>query len=267
MQKLIGITIALVVACAVFAVVERWWPALPGRSFWQRRGRLTDVVYWFLNALVPGPVVKAATIVAVVPLALALGAPLPGEGMKAWIEARRTFVTLQPAWLQALEILILADFIGYWTHRLLHRRPLWRFHAVHHASRDLDWLAAVRSHPVNEVLIRVANMVPLFLLGFRGDVLGGTAPLFTLYALVLHANVRWSFGPLRYVLASPTFHRWHHTSEARGLDKNFAGLLPVWDVIFGTFYMPRGEEPSSFGVSDDVPQSVLGQLAWPFRRG
>jgi sterol desaturase/sphingolipid hydroxylase (fatty acid hydroxylase superfamily) len=266
MQKLAGIALAFVVACAIFGVLERRWPALPGRGFWQRRGKLGDLMYWFMNPLVTAPLVKAAMVVAVVPVALALGAPLHGGGIKAWIEARRTFVTLQPVWLQAVEILILVDFIGYWMHRLLHRRPLWRFHAVHHASRDLDWLSAARAHPVNEVLIRVAPVVPLVLLGFRGDVLAGATPLFGLYALVLHANVKWSFGPFRYVLASPTFHRWHHTSEERGLDKNFAGMLPVWDVIFGTFYMPKGEQPSSFGVSESVPRSVLGQLAWPFRR-
>jgi sterol desaturase/sphingolipid hydroxylase (fatty acid hydroxylase superfamily) len=266
MQKLLSITIALGVACAVFAVLERRWQALPGRSFWQRRGQLTDVVYWFLNALLAEPMMQAATVVAVVPLALALGAPLRGEGIKAWIEARRTLVTLQPAWIQALEILILSDFIGYWAHRLLHRRPLWRFHVVHHAIKELDWLSANRVHPVNELLMRVASIAPLFLLGFRGDVLAGAASLLPLYSLVQHANVRWSFGPLRYVFASPRFHRWHHTSEAHGLDKNFANLLPVWDLIFGTFYMPKGEEPSSFGVRDELPSSVLGQLAWPFRR-
>src|SRR5262249_31012579 len=70
----------------------------------------------------------------------------------------------------------------------------------------------------------------------------------------------------RYVIASPTFHRWHHTSEAHGLDKNFAGLLPIWDLAFGTFYMPAGELPCEFGIREAIPDTLLGQLAWPFRR-
>src|SRR5438477_457767 len=85
-----------------------------------------------------------------------------------------------------------------------------------------------------------------------------------LYAIGLHANVRWTFGPLRYMLASPTFHRWHHTSEDAGLDKNFAGLFPIWDLMFGTFYLPR-TQPTRFGVSDPVPDGIIGQLVWPFR--
>jgi sterol desaturase/sphingolipid hydroxylase (fatty acid hydroxylase superfamily) len=257
--------VALVVAGAVFGLLERRWPALRGRPFW-RRDRLTDLAYWFASPLVAQTVVKATIVAGVVLAAVALGAPLDSGRLRPWIEGRRTFVTLQPAWLQAIEILILADLIGYWTHRLFHGRRLWQFHAIHHAARDLDWLSAVRVHPVNEALDRAAHIVPLFALGFRSEVLAAVAPLFMLYALGLHANLRWTFGPLRYVLASPAFHRWHHTSEERGLDKNFASLFPVWDVLFGTFYMPAGDQPAVFGVREPVPAGFLAQLAWPFRR-
>ena len=77
----------------------------------------------------------------------------------------------------------------------------------------------------------------------------------------------WTFGPLRYALASPGFHRWHHTSQEEGLDKNFAGLFPFIDLLFGTFYMPVGRRPERFGVlNEEVPEGLLGQLAYPFRR-
>lgn len=175
-------------------------------------------------------------------------------------------VSLQPGWLQAVEIVLLADLVGYWTHRVFHGRLLWRFHAVHHATKELDWLSSVRVHPVNEALTRAAQVVPLFALGFRGQVLVGLTPLFTLYALALHANVPWDLGPLRYVLASPAFHRWHHTTEERGLDKNFAALFPIWDLLFGTFYLPAGEQPTVFGVRDEVPSGFWAQLVWPFRK-
>jgi sterol desaturase/sphingolipid hydroxylase (fatty acid hydroxylase superfamily) len=78
--------------------------------------------------------------------------------------------------------------------------------------------------------------------------------------------VSWTYGPLRYVFASPAFHRWHHTSEEEGLDKNFAGLFPFIDVIFGTFYMPVERQPQRFGIlHNDVPEGLLGQLVYPFR--
>ena len=88
-----------------------------------------------------------------------------------------------------------------------------------------------------------------------------------IYALLLHANVDWSYGRLRFVVASPTFHRWHHTSEEEGLDTNFAGLFPFIDLAFGTFYMPSGRRPERFGVTGEaVPDGLLAQLAYPFRR-
>jgi sterol desaturase/sphingolipid hydroxylase (fatty acid hydroxylase superfamily) len=90
-------------------------------------------------------------------------------------------------------------------------------------------------------------------------------PFLTLCALLLHANVSWTYGRLRYLIASPTFHRWHHTSEEEGLDKNFAGLFPFIDLAFGTFYMPPGRQPERLGiVNDDVPDGLLAQLAYPF---
>ena len=75
-----------------------------------------------------------------------------------------------------------------------------------------------------------------------------------------------SVGPLRAVLANPRFHRWHHMSAEEGKDKNLAGLLLPWDILFGTYYMPASQ-PARFGIHDAVPTDLLGQLIWPFRRG
>ena len=89
----------------------------------------------------------------------------------------------------------------------------------------------------------------------------------TLYAILVHANVGWDLGPLRRVIASPRFHRWHHTSQAEGCDKNFSGLLPIWDLLFGSYYMPAARAPSEFGAGDEpVPAGLWRQLAYPFRR-
>ena len=118
--------------------------------------------------------------------------------------------------------LLLADFLAYWTHRVFHARWLWPFHAVHHSSTTVDWLSSVRLHPVNDVVARVVQVLPLYWMGFNAGALAAFVPFLTFYALVLHANVNWSFGPLRFIVASPVFHRWHHTSEEEGLDKNFA---------------------------------------------
>ena len=167
----------------------------------------------------------------------------------------------QPLALQAIEVYLLADFIAYWTHRLFHRGKWWPFHAVHHSSEHLDWLSAVRVHPVNDLVNKLLQASPLLLLGFNPMVTLSTAPFFTLYAIFLHARVDWDFGPLRWIIATPVFHRWHHSRQAEAIDKNFAGLFPLWDLLFGTLYLPRDKMPEDFGVLEkNFPQDLPGQL-------
>jgi sterol desaturase/sphingolipid hydroxylase (fatty acid hydroxylase superfamily) len=171
----------------------------------------------------------------------------------------------QPQWMLILEMLVFGDLIAYWSHRAFHSGRLWPFHAVHHSSRELDWLSSVRLHPVNEMLGRSLQVIPFVLLGFPITLLVAYVPFLTFYALLEHANINWSFGPLRYVISTPLFHRWHHTSESEGLDKNFAGLFPFWDMLFGTFYMPDGQVPSEFGVhGQKFPETFVGQMIYPF---
>jgi sterol desaturase/sphingolipid hydroxylase (fatty acid hydroxylase superfamily) len=126
-------------------------------------------------------------------------------------------------------------------------------------------------HPVNELVNKLSQAVPLLLMGFNPLVTLSTAPVLTFFAIFIHANVNWDFGPLRYVIATPVFHRWHHSREREAWDKNFAGLLPLWDILFGTFYMPRGCYPENFGICEPMPKGFFGQLwepfAWLMRRG
>jgi len=263
---LVGVAAALVVLAAVLWPLERFWPSIPGQS-WRRPGLRTDLAYWFFTPLVTKGLTRFAVVVAVVVMAVAAGMPLEREAIQAWLADPSRAVRRQPAWLQAIEVLLIGDLVGYWTHRLFHGRRLWRFHAVHHASRHLDWLSSVRLHPVNDAVARMSGVVPILLLGFPPTVLAAYVPFLTLWAILLHANLSWSFGRLRYLIASPTFHRWHHTSEDEGLDRNFAGLFPFLDLLFGTFYMPPGRQPQRFGLEDEaVPEGLLGQLAYPFRR-
>ena len=77
-------------------------------------------------------------------------------------------------------------------------------------------------------------------------------------ALFVHANLNWTFGPLKYVIATPVFHRWHHGPPHLGGNKNFAPTFALWDYLFGTFYMPEGELPKEYGVDDPhMPQGFL----------
>lgn len=264
MPSLAGIIIGFIVLGIVFYSIERLFPAVRGQVI-RRKGFSVDVLYWLFTPLVTKGLTRAATLIGVVAIALLMGHQI-GPELGPTVAAGFGPVAAQPLWLIALEMLVLGDFIGYWTHRAFHGRLLWKFHAVHHCSEELDWLSAVRLHPVNDVLSRLAQVVVLMLLGFPLTALAAYVPFLTVYAILLHANVSWDFGPLRRVIASPRFHRWHHTSQEEGRDRNFAGFFPMWDVLFGTYYMPAGKQPERFGVADgDVPQTFVGQMLYPFR--
>lgn len=262
-MKLLVPALALAALGGLFWALERRWPANPG----QRRSRLslrTDLAHLLVSPLLLRLATLSAVIVALVALALITGR---GWSVEAALDARTSasWIASRPLGLQLLALVVLNDLVGYWVHRCFHRnRELWRFHAVHHSSRELDWLASVRAHPVSGALNRVLHLFPMVLLGFDPRIVAGLAPALLLYGLLLHANVSWRFGPLRYLIASPAFHRWHHAAEAEGRDKNFAGLLPVWDLIFGTFHLPA-RAPARCGVDEDPPPAGFwGQLRHPF---
>ncbi|MEO0650542.1 MAG: sterol desaturase family protein [Planctomycetota bacterium] len=168
-----------------------------------------------------------------------------------------------PIALQALLALLVADGAMYWFHRASHRhRFLWRFHRVHHTARDVDWLAAHREHPVDNVLTRLVENLPPLVLGVPLEVLAGLVVFRGLWALFIHANVTLDPGPLRYLLGAPRLHRWHHEVDHHAR-VNFANLCPLMDLIFGTYHDPR-RQPERFGVHERVREGYLGLLLEPF---
>ena len=172
-----------------------------------------------------------------------------------------------PLWLQAILFLVLSDFMLYWTHRMFHGSGFWKYHAIHHSSEDLDWISAARFHPVNLFLGTVAVDVILLMAGISPNIMIWVGPFTTFHSAFVHANLNWTLGPLKYVIATPVFHRWHHTSVAEGGETNFAGTFPLWDILFGTFRMPEGELPANYGTDDpEFPGQIAGQLAYPFQK-
>lgn len=261
MVQIVGILMALAGVGALLYGSERLFPAVRGQPLWRRDSRV-DLLYWLVTPLAIRAVSKilafGVAIIALAVLDRQIGARI-ADGFGP--------VAQQSQWLMLLELLVLGDLIGYWIHRWFHSRHLWRFHAVHHSSRRLDWLSALRVHPVNDLVAKLIPTAVLACLGFPLKALAGYVLFLTFYSALLHANLNWSFGPLRYVIASPLFHRWHHTTEEEALDKNYAAVFPLLDLVFGTFYMPRGVPPTRFGTSRTrVPDSYIRQLAFPFQR-
>lgn len=219
------------------------------------------MAYWLFTPVVTRAVTRIGVAVVAVPLALLIYGQIDKDQIARGFGPAASL----PLWLQAGLILALGDFLGYWMHRWFHGQRMWKFHAVHHSSVDLDWLSSVRLHPVNDLVMRLATVVPVIALGFAPIAVAGIVPILTLLAILVHANVDWDWGPLRSVMVSPRFHRWHHTDEMEARDKNFSGLLPVWDILFGTYYTPKDRLPTHFGTSTPVPANFIGQLVFPFR--
>lgn len=256
------VAVALAVGGAGFALLERLWPAVPRHR--PPSALRTDLLWWFFTPLVTKALTRAAIVLAVVAVALALGRPLDRAGLAAMLAPRAAIARL-PLPVQLGAFLLVSDLAAYAMHRLFHGRSLWRFHAVHHSSTEVDWLSAVRVHPVNDALMRLAQAVPVLLVGFDPAVLAGWVPVLAFQSILVHANVPWDFGPLRFVVASPAFHRWHHALDDGGIGRNFAALFPFIDLAFGTFHLPPSQ-PRRFGAPGaDVPVDFAGQLAWPLR--
>ena len=219
----------LVLIGATLASLERFAPANPAQRVF-RSDFVTDLIYWLAPYFLYGPLS---------PKPIAAGAAWAAVALTGSPEIGFSALRQQPLWAQALEAFVFADFLSYWGHRWLHGRSLWAFHAIHHSATELDWLSTVRNHPINSVIQRLVLTAPLLLVGFPVAAILAIAPASALYNIFTHANINWRFGPLRYLLVSPMLHRWHHTPGI-ACNRNYGEALAIWDVMFGTFYLPEG---------------------------
>ena len=245
----------LIAYCAVFVPLERLFARRPEQGV-LRNGWRTDLVYFFLSALL----VQVTTLLTM----------MPAMTLFSWAasaDIQRT-VSSWPFLVQFAAILVLTDFVQYWVHRAFHRVPLlWRFHRIHHSVDVMDWLAGSRLHLVDVAVTRALTYVPIYLLGFAEPPLFAYVAFVSIQATFIHANVRFRFGPLRWVLATPQFHHWHHGAEREAIDKNFAVHLPVLDRLFGTCHLPGDRWPASYGLADGttVPPGYARQFVAPFK--
>jgi sterol desaturase/sphingolipid hydroxylase (fatty acid hydroxylase superfamily) len=247
----------LLLLALVFVPLERAFARLPEQTTF-RFGWTTDGAHFMVNHLA----VQALTFMAL----------LPGTTLaQLWQpQGLLTAIRGQPLWLQFIEILLVADFGQYWSHRAFHTVPvLWRLHAIHHSSRRMDWLAGSRLHAIDTVVTRSVVLAPLFLLGFAQPALYAYLVFVSFHSVFIHANVRFRFGWLDHVIATPRAHHWHHAVAP--VDKNFAVHLPLLDALFGTQHLPSDAEgralwPAAYGIAGHpVPEGWWSQLRHPFQ--
>ena len=258
--SVVRLALWLVLLAALFIPLERL--AFLRRDDIFRKGIWTDLGYYFLNGLVP---------------AFLLGVPLAlvAQLVHGLLPSVLTdSVASLPLGVRLVASLLLGDIGYYWAHRWSHEIPfLWRFHAVHHSAEHIDWLVNTRAHPVDLVYGRLCSLTPLLVLGLINP-LGGTQsqiPLLVLlvgplWGFFVHANIRWRFGPLEWLVATPAFHFWHHTNDGPDyVNRNYAALFPMVDILFGSFYLPKDRRSLRYGIDEPMPEGLAAQLLAPFK--
>lgn len=239
----------------VFVPLEYFWRAdrsQPMESVpWLRRYWLNDLTFYMGQALV----FNATTI-------FVLGSLFTYLDQSHFSPA---FLAQLPLWVKIPCVILMSDLFIYWGHRAQHKYALlWRFHRVHHTAEHVDYIAAYREHPLDNIYTRGLETLPAVLFGLDLNTIAGFITFRGLWAVFIHSNVSIRLGFLEVLLGSPHLHHWHHELQGRGLC-NYANLSPLMDVIFGTYHSPA-ERPRDYGTSDAVKQAWFWQMVEPFYR-
>ncbi len=250
------LAIWLILIAIILVPLERMWAVRKQKL--ARNGLLTDIAYYFLNNLLPGIVLAYPLYY----LGMAVHRFLPYHVTLA--------IAAMPVWLQLLAAFLAAQIGAYWAHRWSHEVPfLWRFHAVHHSAEEMDFLVNSKAHPLDMVFTRLCGFIMIFLLGLAhpptraGDMLPIVIAIVGAYwGFLVHANLRWRFGPLEWLIATPAFHHWHHTRSDM-TDRNYAATLPWLDMLFGTYYLPKNRWPERYGTDTPVSGNIAAQILDP----
>ena len=245
----------LVILSIIFVPLERLFARTPAP--WARPQMGNDLFYYFFTSLFPA---------ALLALPLALLAKLVALLVPAGLHA---FVHQLPVWAAIAAGLVVADIGSYWGHRFSHEWPLiWRFHSLHHSAEHIDYLVNGRAHPIDVVWVRMCGLVPVYILGLgstagAGSIVPAVITIVgTLASFFVHANVRWRFGPLEWLVATPAFHHWHHSKHDH-INHNYAATFPWIDAVFGTLYLAK-HFPAEYGIADPLPTTIIGQMLAPF---
>jgi len=168
---------------------------------------------------------------------------------------------------QLILALVFAELFKYWGHRWMHEWEwLWRFHATHHSVPRLYWLNASRFHPVDLGIDTTLGVASLVIAGCGPDVIGLFLLVTAVHGGFQHCNLEIRLGPLNWFFSMAELHRWHHSRLVAEGNNNYGNNVIVWDVVFGTRYLPADREPPlDIGLTGlpAFPTSFAGQLLSP----
>ncbi len=236
----------------IFIFIEKFRPLRKDQPVFRPEWQ-TDLIHFFVNHLVVG-----LTLLLTNRLVSAMG----------WFASDRVHEAIKamPFALSLFLVFLCADLVQYWAHRAYHEVPwLWRFHAVHHSAKAMDWLAGSRQSLFELIGTRIAVITPIFVLGFPREVVDVYIIVVGFQAVFDHANVSAGLGPLKYVFVTPNFHHWHHSRDTEAIDKNYAAHFAFLDYLFGTAAKADRPWPDRYGVVGDyIPEGFVAQQLFPF---
>ncbi len=237
----------------IFLVIEKLFPLYKTQPVFRIEWQ-TDLVHFMVNHFLVGVILLTVNFLIHRIFGWATYAPLQHA------------VRSLPFAVELIAIVLVADLAQYWTHRAYHEVPLlWRFHAVHHSTKVLDWMAGSRMHMLELIATRVVVLGVLFLMGFSKTVMDVYIIIVGFQAVFNHANVKLPWGPLKYLIVTPNFHHWHHSSDQAALDRNYAAHFAFIDYVFGTAVKSDRDFPEQYGVLGDyMPQGFARQQLFPF---
>ena len=238
----------------IFALIEKLFPLYKGQIIFRKEWQV-DMVHFAVNHFIVGLALLTVNFAI-----HRLFGWMANDNVRGFIQS----IYFVP---QLLLCILAADFVQYWTHRAYHEIPfLWRFHAVHHSAKTMDWLAGSRQHILELICTRVGVLGALYVLGFDKIVMDSYIIVVGFQAVFNHANVHLPWGPLRYLIVTPDFHHWHHSSDDVAIDKNYAAHYAFLDHLFGTSIKGQTGFPEKYGVQGDyMPDGYTKQLLFPFR--
>ena len=254
------IVLAAIVICTalIILILERIHPA---HKRWNQSHQdiATDATHALISQIVL-PKLLEFTILAVI------------LGFSIQLSESMNLILWPDSWsigLQLILAMLISQFGEYWWHRLLHEQPLlWRLHSIHHSPERLYWLNAARFHPLDTAGSYCIAVIPLGILGIGPDVLLLISVWIAVHGLFQHCNIHLRLGPLNYIFSMAELHRWHHSLQLEEANNNYGNNIIFWDLIFGTFYLPKDKDASGdIGLANtsDFPKDYLGQLVVPWR--
>ncbi len=249
---------------SIIAIAER---LMPFRDDWNRNhGDIaTDICHNLLSSFSSREIYKLIFIALLAPVVMALSSNVHSSDGQSSLWGQ--YLADLPLVLQLFVLAAIAEFGNYWVHRASHETDwLWRFHAVHHSPKRLYWLNAGRDHPVSVFFFYIAASVPLILLGAGKDVLLLYYVMEAVHGLFQHCNIRLRLGPLNWLFSMAELHRWHHSVKIKEANANYGLTLIIWDVVFGTRYLPDSNGPDHIGIhQSDFPTRFWQQMQIPFK--